>query len=108
MCIPISDWFTAAHTTYYNFTAPYRAVILHIPHTCSVTLATKTKSRFCHDTNAGSGLKSRSQKCVGAVSHLNLAKPWTRNINEVLVYQPGNNFAMVKSTMAAINHYEKI
>ena len=26
--------------------------------------------------NAGSGLKSRSQKCVGGVSHLNLAN-WT-------------------------------
>ena len=27
-------------------------------------------------SNAGSGLKSRSQKCVGGVSHLNLAN-WT-------------------------------
>ena len=34
----------------------------------------KVKNPNCH--NAGSGLKSRSQICVGGVSHLNLAN-WT-------------------------------
>ena len=49
MSIAVSDWFTAAHMTYYNFTVwPSISNIMalqgrdigYIPPTCSVTLAT--------------------------------------------------------------------
>ena len=60
MCIPISDWFTVAHMTYYNFTVrPSKCKITALqgrdivyPPACSVFLATETKIQFCHDTTS--------------------------------------------------------
>ena len=61
MCILISDWFTAMHMTYYNFTLRPRkcnitALQGHNTNSISRPPAwlpeqTEAKSRFCHDNN---------------------------------------------------------